>query len=971
MQRYARVEIHSAEAAPPGTDALLRAAHDAGLTAVTAIRPARLFFLRHPELTDSHIDTLCRRLLADPVVERFAWQWLAGPPPPAAGPVIEVEFRPGVTDREAFEVRQAAQRLGFPPLQAATGHRYAIEGDLSEADLHRLARQVLCNEVVQQYRLGGIAPAFVDAQAADATVEQLDLRPLDDAALVALSQTRRLALNRDEMAVLRDFSQAHDRPLTDAEVEMVAQTWSEHCFHKTFRANILYEELSPGGQPLKEEIIDGLLKTTIRAATEACRKPWLVSTFVDNAGIVDFDGDNVLSFKVETHNHPSALEPFGGANTGVGGVIRDIVGVSARPIAVTDVLCFGPQNLPEADVPDGSLHPRRVQAGVVAGVGDYGNKMGIPTVNGAVLYHPGYTANPLVYCGCLGLAPAGSHVTAPQPGDHLLVLGGRTGRDGLRGATFSSLDLDSDTGEAEFASTAVQIGDPIVEKDVTEVIMLARDERLYHAITDCGAGGLSSAVGEMGSELGAAVELTRVGLKYSGLRPWEIWLSEAQERMVLAVPPANLPRLAELCAMFDVDWDDIGSITGDAQMVVTYDGRPVVNLPMALLHDGHPRLHLRAQWREAAPQPVDPAQLDGIDPAAALLTLLADPNVASKEAIIRTYDHEVQGGTGVKPLTGIYNHGPGDAAVIVPNRKSQIANRKSFKGVALSNGINPFYGLIDPYRMALAVVDEAVRNAVAVGADPDTISLLDNFCWGNPNLPDRLGGLVRAAKGCYDAARAFDAPFISGKDSLNNEYVDRDGRRTPIPGTLLVSAIGIVPDIRQAVTMDLKAAGNRLYVIGNTRAELGGSLLAQYFPLETNIVPRLPRNPLRVARQLHQAMRAGLVRACHDCSEGGLAVAAAEMALAGGLGLALDVDAIPADDDAQHPLLRLFSESTTRWLVEVEPGHAAAFEEALRGCVCAPIGDVIAEPWLLAGPIEVAVEQLMRAWGGQADAATA
>jgi phosphoribosylformylglycinamidine synthase len=273
--------------------------------------------------------------------------------------------------------------------------------------------------------------------------------------------------------------------------------------------------------------------------------------------------------------------------------------------------------------------------------------------------------------------------------------------------------------------------------------------------------------------------------------------------------------------------------------------------------------------------------------------------------------------------------------------------------------------------MALAVVDEAVRNAVAVGADPDTISLLDNFCWGNPNLPDRLGGLVRAAKGCYDAARAFDAPFISGKDSLNNEYVDRNGQRTPIPGTLLISAIGIVPDVRQAVTMDLKAAGNRLYVVGNTRAELGGSLLAQYFSLETNIVPRLPRNPLRVARQLHQAMRAGLVRACHDCSEGGLAVAAAEMALAGGLGLALDVAAIPADDDAQHPLLRLFSESTTRWLVEVEPGHAAAFEEALHGCVFAPIGEVTPEPWLNFGDVEIAVEQLMRAWGGQADVASA
>ena len=478
--------------------------------------------------------------------------------------------------------------------------------------------------------------------------------------------------------------------------------------------------------------------------------------------------------------------------------------------------------------------------------------------------------------------------------------------------------------------------------------MLARDERLYNAITDCGAGGLSSAVGEMGSELGAAVELTRVGLKYSGLRPWEIWLSEAQERMVLSVPPHNLARLADLCRRFDVDWDDIGSITGDAHMVITYDAQPVVNLPMSLLHDGHPRLHLRAQWQQAAPQPVDPAQLEAIDPTEALLTLLADPNVASKEAIIRTYDHEVQGGTVIKPLTGLKNNGPSDAAVIKP------LGTKTAQGVAVSNGINPLYGLVDPYRMALAAVDEAVRNAVAVGANPDMLSLLDNFCWGNPNLPDRLGGLVRAAKGCYDAARAFDAPFISGKDSLNNEYVDRDGSRTPIPGTLLISAMAIVPDIEKSVTMDLKAAGNLLYIVGNTRAELGGSLLAKYFNLETNIAPRLPRNPLRVARQLHQAIQNGLVRACHDCSEGGLAIAAAEMALAGGLGLRLDIESVPADDDATHPLLRLFSESTTRWLVEVTPENALAFEDMLHGCVFASLGKVTAEPLLRVGPIEVA-----------------
>ena len=986
MNKYARVEITPTTLVDAHSPALGQAASDAGFSNVIAIYPARLFFLTHPNLTATHVDQLCTSLLVDPVIEQVTWSWVEpGQALASGGQTVEVEFHPGVTDRVAYEVKAAAQRLGLPPLQVATGQRYRIEGALNPAELHRLARQVLCNEVVQRYHLGTIAPAFIEAVAGDGYVERIDLAGLNDSQLLRLSQERRLALNLAEMQTLQTFSREVGRPLTDAELEMAAQTWSEHCFHKTFKAKITYREIDPTTrQPLNEEIIDGLLNATIRAATEACHKNWIVSAFVDNAGLVEFDGQYVLSFKVETHNHPSALEPFGGANTGVGGVIRDIVGVSAKPIAVTDVLCFGPQEMAPAEVPEGSLHPRRVQAGVVAGVGDYGNKMGLPTVNGAVLYHPGYTANPLVYCGCLGLAPVGSHVTEPRVGDRLIVLGGRTGRDGLRGATFSSLDLDSGTSEASFASTAVQIGDPIIEKDVTEVIIAARDAALYTAITDCGAGGLSSAIGEMAETLGAAVELSQVSLKYPGLRPWEIWLSEAQERMVLAVPLANLDKLASLCERYDVEWDDVGHFSGDGQILVTYQGRPVIDLPLALLHEGHPRLELAAEWvlppntlppsippareaRKSSPQRGDAKREGGemfateMNPTTALLTLLADPNVASKEAIIRTYDHEVQGGTVVKPLTGLRNHGPSDAAVLKP------LGTKGRLGVALSNGINPLIGLIDPYAMAVSVVDEAVRNAVAVGGDPDRLSLLDNFCWGNPNLPDRLGGLVRAAKGCYDAARAFDAPFISGKDSLNNEYVGSDGRRTPIPGTLLISAMAIVPDIERAVTMDAKSAGNLIYLVGQTKNELGGALLAQHYKLPAGSPPGLPDNALETARALHRAIRAGLVRACHDLSEGGLAVAAAEMALAGGLGLALDLAAVPGEET--DPLVTLFSESNGRWLVEVEPENAAAFEETLRGCVAARCGQVTDDKKLTLGPIAVAVGELEAAWRGEDDSA--
>ena len=972
MNRYARVEVTPARPIEANAIPLCRTAHDLDLY-VEAIYPTRLFFLAHPALTDADVELLCAALLADPIVEHYRWRWVvgAGAPPAAqeggAGErdaVIEVEFLPGVTDRVAYEVQAAARRLGLPAVQVATGSRYIVRGELGQAELHRLARQVLCNEVIQRYRLGPVAPIFLDALEGDGHVELFHLAGFDDRQLLALSQERRLALGLEEMAVLRAFCRTAARPLTDAELEMAAQSWSEHCFHKTFKARIAYRELDPAsGQVVVAEMIDGLLKSTIQAATAACDKPWVVSAFVDNAGIIAFDDQHVLAFKVETHNHPSALEPFGGANTGVGGVLRDILGVSARPIAVTDVLCFGPQTLPASALPPGVLHPRRVQAGVVAGVGDYGNKIGVPTVNGAVLYHPGYTANPLVYCGCLGLAPAGGHVTDPRPGDHLVVLGGRTGRDGLRGATFSSLDLDSATDSAAYGSTAVQIGDPIVEKDVTEVVIAARDARLYHAITDCGAGGLSSAIGEMAQRLGAEVELRRVGLKYSGLRPWEIWLSEAQERMVLAVPPENLDRLAALCRRFDVDWSDVGALTGDGRIVVRYDGPAVVDLPLELLHDGHPRLELAAEWR---PPPQERAEVDfdTIDLARSLLALLADPNVASKEAIIRTYDHEVQGGTVVKPLTGRYNHGPSDAAVLRP--QGAMDDGRPSSGVALSNGINPAYGLLDPYAMAVSAVDEAVRNAVAVGGDPDRLALLDNFCWGNPRLPDRLGGLVRAAQGCYDAARAFDAPFISGKDSLNNEYVDSDGQRTAIPGTLLVSAVAIVPDVERTVTMDAKRAGDAIYVVGVTRDELGGSLFAAHHGFAAAHPPALPPQALQTARALHQAMRRGLVRACHDLSEGGLAVAAAEMALAGGLGLALDLDRVPLalPEDRRHPAIILFSESNGRWLVEVAPDAVPAFEQAMSGCPVARCGAVTQEPVLHAGPIMLEVSALDGAWRG-------
>jgi phosphoribosylformylglycinamidine synthase len=562
---------------------------------------------------------------------------------------------------------------------------------------------------------------------------------------------------------------------------------------------------------------------------------------------------------------------------------------------------------------------------VIHGIEDYGNKMGIPTVNGAILYHKGYTANPLVFCGCLGLLPRDSHPNKAQAGDLIVVIGGRTGRDGLRGATFSSMELVNTT--SEIAGSSVQIGNPIQEKQVQEVILQARDERLYHAITDCGAGGLSSAVGEMGQPLGARVYLERVPLKYPGLRPWEIWLSEAQERMVLSVPPEHWERLQQICLGQDVGAVNIGSFERSGRLRLFYSERVVADITMAFLHDGIPQRHLQAAWSPSkTSHPPNREQIPSRgDLKDTVLKLLAHPNIHSKEHVICRYDHEVQAGTVIKPLVGAANHGPSDAAVIIPLDTTQSGNPQ--RGVAIANGICPLYGEIDPYAMAWAAIDEAIRNLVAVGADPDQIAILDNFCWGNGNLPDRLGSLVRCAQGCFDAALAYGVPFISGKDSLNNEYADVDGQRHAIPGTLLISAIGIVPEVSNTVTMDLKGAGNLLYVVGETRDEMGGSHYNLVHGIDGGSVPQPVPSAIETMRALHKAIRAGLVQSCHDVSEGGIAVALAEMCIGGRLGAEIYANNI---SNNQTPVERmLFSESSSRFLVEVRHEDKQAFEAIL------------------------------------------
>lgn len=897
---------------------------------VGEVRARQLFFVQG-DLTESDVERLCVSLLVDPVTEAFAVSLPeVAQHEPWFDHTVDVTLLPGVTDPAAENLVRASILIGIDGLErAATGQRYLITGKLSRRKLEDLASGIFSNTVIQRYAIDEpITPPFVPVQAINDLVEVIDLKDADDALLLQISQDRRLALDLNEMRAIRDYFAREQRNPTDAELEMLAQTWSEHCVHKTFKARIDYT--GPEGR----QIIDGLLNTYIRAATERINKPWVRSAFVDNAGIVAFDENYDLAFKVETHNRPSAIEPFGGANTGSGGVIRDVLGVSARPIANTDILCFGPPDIAETALPAGVLHPRRIAEGVVSGIEDYGNKMGIPTVNGAIVYHPGYTSNPLVFCGCLGILPHGSHRSSAQPDDLIVVIGGRTGRDGLRGATFSSMEMNTTT--SVVSGGAVQIGHPIHEKQVQEVVLRARDEGLYTAITDCGAGGLSSAVGEMGQDIGADVQLDFVPLKYPGLQPWEIWLSEAQERMVLAVPQEKWARLKTVCEGQDVEAVVIGTFAPTGRLTLRYGDTFVGDISMHFLHDGIPQRHLAAVWKPPVFSDPNPASLDA---GRALLGLLALPTIRSKEDVIRRYDHEVQGGTAVKPLVGDKASGPGDAAVIVPGDIQGGSGVE--QAAALSNGLCPAYGEIDPYAMAWAAVDEALRNLVAVGADPDRVSILDNFSWGNAALPDRLGALVRCAQGCYDAAIAYGAPFISGKDSLNNEYLGKDGQRHAIPGTLVISGLGIVPDVTRTVTMDLKESGNVLYVVGRTRDELGGSHYHLLTGAVGGIVPQPVSDSLDTMRKLHRAIQAGVVRACHDLSEGGLAVALAEMCIAGGLDATFYADSITPDLDpyTQLPSI-LFAESSGRFIVEVRSADTPVFEELLSGSFVSRIGVV-------------------------------
>ncbi|MGC6441050.1 MAG: phosphoribosylformylglycinamidine synthase subunit PurL [Rubripirellula sp.] len=897
---------------------------------------ARSFLVQGEFMRDEAVK-LTETLLCDAVTERSVVA-IAGqdslnqPPNDACSTLVNVLPKPGVMDPVAASTVGAAKDAGFDVQAVRTMRKYWL-GELPQADLDSICRRALSNDAIEQVVTGPLEMDQLDVGSiTEFELITVPIRELDDDGLVALSRDGQLYLTLVEMQTIRDHFVSIGRDPTDIELESVAQTWSEHCSHKTLAGRIHYRGPSAdGSDAVDERHFDNMLKETIFEATQTIRRTlgeddWCVSVFKDNAGVVTFDDDFHACFKVETHNHPSALEPYGGANTGIGGVIRDPMGtgMGAKPICNTDIFCFAPPDTPVDSLPPGVLHPRRVIKGVVSGVRDYGNRMGIPTVNGAVYFDPRYLGNPLVYCGNAGLIPVGMEEKEVKPHDLIVAIGGRTGRDGIHGATFSSAELTSES--ESLSGGAVQIGNAITEKMVLDVLMQARDRGLYNAVTDCGAGGFSSAVGEMGEELGAEVWLEKAPLKYEGLSYTEIWISEAQERMVLAVPRENWDELRALCESEGVEAAILGQFAPTGRLQLTYMGKVVGDLSMEFLHDGRPPVVRDAIFEAVDETALALPELDQEQCNDALLGILGSWNVASKHWIIRQYDHEVQGGSAVKPLVGAENDGPGDAAVVRPRVDGK-------RGLVLSCGMNPHYGDFDTYHMATSAIDEAVRNAVAVGADPEKIAVLDNFCWGYTDRAETLGSLVRAAIACQDLAIALGTPFISGKDSLNNEFSfdDGDGNRQTIsiPPSLLISAMGQIDDVTRSVTMDAKAAENVIFQVGETKDELGGSHLSLHLGLTGGHVPQVDAQRAKSTFQkVHEAIHSGLVRSCHDLSEGGLAAAAAEMAIAGRLGIEIDLNGFGETDLSD--LVLLYSESNTRFLVETTPANADAFEKLFR-----------------------------------------
>ena len=913
------------------------------------------------ELSALELQKAAEGPLSDPVIQAFSinrplaknFDWL-----------IEVGFRPGVTDNVGKTAREAitlllGENTGERKIAVYTSRQYLISGKILKTDAEKIAAGLLANDLIERHQVIAARdfdfnvglPAFVPQVTGkdEPHVAQINLAKVDTLGLLKISQDKLLALNLEEMQVIQRYYQnpsvlktrkkfGLDENTTDVELECLAQTWSEHCKHKIFNSKIDYFD----GQTKKT--INSLFKTYIKGSTAKIRKAkgkkdFCLSVFVDNAGVIKFNADHNLVFKVETHNSPSALDPYGGALTGIVGVNRDPfgTGLGAKLIFNTDVFCFA-SPYHKKKLPPRILHPRRIYEGVREGVEHGGNKSGIPTINGSLVFDERFLGKPLVYCGTAGIMPARlngkpTHTKEIKPGDVIIMTGGRIGKDGIHGATFSSEELHEGS-----PVTAVQIGDPITQKKMTDFLLVARNRGLYRAITDNGAGGLSSSIGEMATYSGGCeIDLSLAPLKYAGLQPWEILVSEAQERMSLAVDPKKVDQFMELARKMDVEATAMGKFTRSGIFHVRYGEKTVAYLDMEFLHGGVPQMKLVAKWK--APKNAEPTFAEPTNFGKAFVQMLSRLNICSKEAVVRQYDHEVQGGSVVKPLVGVQNDGPSDAGIVRPVLDSM-------EGVVVAHGICPRYSDIDTYHMTACAIDEAVRNAVAVGADLDHLAGLDNFCWCDPvqsaKTPDgeyKLAQLVRSNMAIYDYTTAYGVPCISGKDSMKNDY-SIGKTKISVPPTLLYSVIGKIKDVRKAVTMDAKRPQDLVYIIGETLDELGGS---EWFAQNNAIGNKVPQVDVKKAikkyRALYKAIQAGLVASCHDCSDGGLGIALIETAFAGGFGMHIALKDVPYRGKKRNDYI-LFSETASRFVVTIHPKNQSRFEKIMAGNVVREIGFV-------------------------------
>lgn len=894
---------------------------------------------------------------------------------------IEIGFLPGVTDNIGRTARESIEdflKTSFEGREDVfTSRLLLLKGELNREQVQQIGTE-LANPLIQRISVFGasewdgeeakrIVVPEVQLSAKEPVIE-VDLKVPDNEladigtyGIMDPEGYRRgpLALTMPAMKAIQAYFSELDRNPTDIELESIAQTWSEHCKHTIF------------ADPL-DDIEQGIYRAHIRAATEKVRKlkgekDICVSVFTDNAGAIRFDDNYLVTHKVETHNSPSALDPFGGAITGIVGVNRDTIGfgLGAKPIANVYGFCLAD---PADEAPlyrdsgrtSQTLSPKRIMEGVIEGVNVGGNCSGIPTPQGFLYFDAGYRAKPLVFAGTVGLIPSKiggkpSHEKAARPGDLVVVIGGRVGADGIHGATFSSIGLD-----AHSPATAVQIGDPITQKKFSDVLVKeARDLELYNSITDNGAGGISCSVAEMAKECGGfEVDIEKVPLKYPNLAPWQTWISESQERMTLAIEPSKWEEFHTLMQKRGVEASVIGSFNDSNRCLVRFNRKVIMDMDMEFLHEGLPTTPRTTSMPKTTPSE---AKVEIEDWSKLTKQLVSRLNLASTEFVASQYDHEVQGGSVLKPLQGSGRVNV-EASVIAPVLGSN-------RGVALSQSLYPSYSELDPYAMAAAAIDTAIRNLVAVGADPDTIALLDNFCWCSSNDPFRLAQLKASTQACYDYAVAFKAPFISGKDSMFNDFKGFDAKgesvKISIAPTLLISSIGIVPDVLKAVSMDPKATGDLVYLLGSTKDELGGSEMHDMLAVNrtSGKVPQVEAGANdRLYRALAMAIDQDLVASSTSVTRGGLLAAFAKTAMAGRVGLNLNLDEII--QQAGSALAALGSESQGRILVTVDPSNQEAFEDAMKGQQVVRLGDVVDDSRLIITDgsqelVNVAVDSLL------------